>query len=333
MEQCDGESDDSRGNDANTVAALRTVFYEALEQNKPEKSFILEKSKYEHYLQTLQGIRNPLQLQPGDRFTNQKRFGIKTEGGETFLVRAKTERRVFHKEQLFEVVFAAHRACGHGDGKRTYDILKDSTDNVYRWECLQLAKNCYCRRTRARIYKAKQWRSPQTNAGELDLLCMTDCPDNGYMWILLYRDSASQFLVARPIRSKYPDELAFELIHMFMAYGTPLFLDSSLRKAFIERVLKAIYCRWPECPTIYGKQLEVEKNSEYSRLLQQWLEENRSASWSVGLAFVSSTLNNQHNRKLGASPYKLLLAHTLTVAKKEFHAGIKPAYDSSDNDE
>ena len=49
-EQYDGESDDSRGNDTNTVAAVRTIFYEALEQNKPEMSFIMVKYKYKHYL-------------------------------------------------------------------------------------------------------------------------------------------------------------------------------------------------------------------------------------------------------------------------------------------
>ena len=293
----------SRDSDPQAISAIRGIFYELLEENKPKKTYVMERSTYLHYLQVL------MNENAGTKsvcFSNRKRFKVLSDGDVHYLARANSNRRVYHKEELFDVILAAHQRCNHGDGRSTYAELKNFADNIFLWECTLFTKLCFCKRMKTQASRLKSWRSPQTGVGELRLFDMEESNDKLFSQLMVYRDKATCFTIVRPLKSDSASDIAFELLYIFLTFGAPLYLRSGLQRGQREMLFKALYEMWPECPSMVGENLDNEKNSEFLRLLDQWLRSQGRGTWPIGAAFVCSSLNSQHSPTLGGSPYGLL---------------------------
>ena len=312
---------EDRDEDPQTLVAMKDSFNCLLDQNKPaSKSYVMEKNTYERYLGTL--LNEPsdpsspsVQL---PKFSNQKRFKVLLDGDQPYLARNNSNKRLYHREELFWVIFSAHRRCNHGDGKATYDNLKDYADNIFLWECYLVTKLCYCRRRKHKPSKSKMiTTSPRHKAGDLHLISMEKSPDKSYRWLLLYKVDDTKFIFVRPLRSRENEEISFELLHIFMKHGSPLFLHSSLSRAHVLKILSMMYSDWPSCPTVYGQLFPYDCHTEFfTRTLDSWMKEHNSSRWSIGCAFVASTLNTQHFAVLGSTPFDLmhrtLLSHDIS---------------------
>ena len=307
-------SDDSRAHDPQTVEAIRALFNNLIDQNKPEKGFVMEISTYETYLKTLlHQDTSTAEILP--RFSNRKRFEVGFDNSVPYLARKKTHKRVYHKGELFGVIFDAHIRCQHGDGKKIHTELKEVADNIFLWECILLTKLCYCKRTKIRSLKAKTCSSPKTSSGDLLLINMDSFSDINFPFLLIYRDVVSQFMISRPLKSKNITEVATELVRILHIIGAPLFINSTITRSFMERILTAVYSIWPECPTVYGQQLINERHAEFSRLLDKWLHDNPTRSWTMGASFVCSFLNSQFNRDVNGVPYSLIFREKVDSAE------------------
>ena len=300
-----------RALDPHTVAAIKESFYSLLDQNKPDKSYVMEKSTYDSFIAALSNSPGAPAISPKRKFSNRKRFKVLYKDDVPYLGRANSNKRVYHREEIFDVIFEAHCSCNHGDGKRTYAIVKESVDNIFLWECLLVTKLCFCKRTKDRLSKSRKTSSPQTKAGEIQLINMESIPDKGFRWLLLYRDDATKFLFSRPLKSRDCDEIAFELLYLFLNHGAPLFFNTSLSRNFTLKLLKNLYTLWPECPTVFGQQLQSDNHPEFLKNLEKWMKESKSTSWTVGSAFVTSALNSQESTTLGCTPYILMHRTTL----------------------
>ena len=84
---------------------------------------------------------------------------------------------------------------------------------------------------------------------------MANIPDNDFNWILLNKDDSTKFLFARPLRSRERGEIAFEVLHLFLIHGAPLFINASFSEGFTLKLLQSLHNLWPECPTLFGQQL------------------------------------------------------------------------------
>ena len=297
--------------DAQTLVAMKESFNSLLDQNKPaSKSYVMEKHTYDQYLRALldetAAASSPSIHLP--RFTNQKRFKVIYDGDHPYLARTHSNKRLFHKEELFWAIFSAHRRCNHGDGKATYDVAKEFADNIFLWECYLVTKICYCKRRRQKSSSSRMiTTSPRYKAGNLHLINMEHCPNKSYHWLLLYKIEDTKFIFVRPLRSRENDEIAFELLHIFMKHGSPLFLHSSLSKQHVSKLLALLYSDWPSCPTVYGQVFPYDCHTEFfTRMLDTWMKEHNSSRWSIGCAFVASSLNEQHIAVLGTSPFELM---------------------------
>ena len=123
-----------RALDPHTVAAIKESFYSLLDQNKPDKSYVMEKSTYDSFIAALSNSPGAPAISPKRKFSNRKRFKVLYKDDVPYLARANSNKRVYHREEIFDVIFEAHCSCNHGDGKRTYAIVKEFADNVFLWE-------------------------------------------------------------------------------------------------------------------------------------------------------------------------------------------------------
>ena len=162
----------------------------------------MEKSTYDSFIAALSSTPGASAISPRRKLPNQKRFKILCKDDVPYLARANSNKRVYHREEIFDVIFEAHCSCNHGDGRRTYAIVKEFADNIFLWECLLVTKLCFCKRTRDRLSKSRNTSSPQTKAGEIHLIDIASVADKGFRWLLLYRDDATKFLFSRPLRSR-----------------------------------------------------------------------------------------------------------------------------------
>lgn len=308
-------NEETRVDDPQTAAALRALFDDLIAQNQPEeKSYVLDKTTYDGYLRTLlkdKGDPSPLHDR---KFSNRLRFRVLRDENGPFLARAHSNKRLYHKGELFDVIYAAHKKCNHGNGKQTYLELKEFADNIFAWQCLLLTKICFCKRKKNKTSKCRSPASPRTNSGTFELVNMESKSDSRYIWILLYRDDMTSFLFGRPLKSRESLEVATELLLLFLSHGAPLYIYSSLSRGYVLKVLKKLYGLWPECPSVFGQQNRREINSEFPRLLDQWMAQSGSTQWSIGCHFVCSALNGQFSRELGNTPYRLMHRTTLEDA-------------------
>ena len=308
--------DEARADDPQAAAAFRAVFDDLIVQNQPEeKSYVLDKATYESYLRSLLNDKDGPSPSYDKKFSNRIRFKVLHDENGPFLARAHSNKRLYHKDELFDIIYAAHKKCNHGNGKQTYLELKDSADNIFIWQCLLLTKMCFCKRAKNKIASCRHSVSPRTNAGTFELVNMESKPDSSYIWILLYRDDMTSFIFGRPLKSRCGQEVATELLLLFLAHGAPFYIYSSLSRRYILKILRKLYTLWPECPTVFGQQNRKEINMEFKRLLNQWMEQSNSKQWSIGCHFVCSVLNDQFSNELGNTPYRLLHRTTLEDAQ------------------
>ena len=323
---------DDRAADPNTVAAIGESFQLLLEKNKPDKSYVMEKSTYDMYVAHLSKAPHLTPFPSNRRFSNRGRFRVLYRDDNTpYLARASTNKRIYHRDEIFDVIFTAHCSCNHGDGKKTYSIVKEFADNIFHWECVLVTKLCYCKRVKK--FPPSELRSaskPMTKAGDIHLFNMESNPDKDYQWILLYRDDLTKFLFARPLRSRDYDEIMLSLFYIFLDHGAPLFLNTSLSKRFILKLLDRLYAVWPECPTIYGQQLPSDNHTEFMRNLEDWMKESQSKSWTIGAAFVTAALNSKASITLGSAPYTLMHRTTLEQFATKYHRRCDNSNDGLD---
>lgn len=81
------------------------------------------------------------------------------------------------------------------------------------------------------------------------------------------------------------------------------------------KTLRSLYRLWPQCPTVFGQQLQSDKHSEFSRLLDQWMIQSNSQRWTIGYSFVCCAVNGQFSSALGNTPYRLMHRTTLEDAR------------------
>ena len=89
-----------------TVAAIRESFNGLLDQNKPEKSYVRGKSTYDSFIAALSSS-------PGAPAISLCKDDV------PYLVRENSNKRVYHREEIFDVIFEAHCSCNYEDGKST----------------------------------------------------------------------------------------------------------------------------------------------------------------------------------------------------------------------
>ena len=325
---------DERAADPHTVAAIGESFMVLLEKNKPDKSYVMEKGTYDRYLAVLSNDQIAIPISSKLKFSNRKRFKVLYKDNSPYLARAKSNKRVYHREEIFDVIFAAHCSCNHGDARKTYSIVKEYADNIFYWECVLVTKLCYCKRVKGRTSELVSASKPMTKAGDVHLFDMESISDNDYQWILLYRDEDTKFLFARPLKSRNYDEIMLALFYIFLDHGPPLFLNTSLSKKFILKLLHKMYLVWPGCPTVYGQQLQSDNHTEFMKNLEEWMKVLKSNSWTIGAAFVTASLNAKESRTLGSAPYALMHRTTLEkYATKYHHQAEEVSNDEEDSHE
>lgn len=147
--------------------------------------------------------------------------------------------------------------------------------------------------------------------GQVELLDFQSCPDGVYKWLLIYQDIGTKFLTLRPLTSNKENEVAVELLKIFLTLGVPYLLQCDCGLVFTVNVIKKLIEIWPDCKIFQGSPVQVEvaepnkQDVEYK--LRLWMNDNKSTNWSLGCYFVQYQKNTAVHHLTGKTPFKSLL--------------------------
>ncbi|XP_045606150.1 KRAB-A domain-containing protein 2 [Procambarus clarkii] len=229
-----------------------------------------------------------------------------------------TSRRFIHMGQLFDTIYDAHLAVGHGGEKRTYIEVRKTVANVTQTEIKLFISFCNTCNSKCVPHRKKTVVDPIVSEafgerGQIDLVNMQkEGNDSPYKFILHYQDHFTKFSILRPLRTKQAIEVARHLLEIFTLIGAPQRLQSDSGHEFVAEIIQQLqYELWPNLVLINSQphhsqsQESIERaNGDIIQLLRGWMTDNRTKDWSLGLPFVQLSKNTACNYGTGLSPYK-----------------------------
>ena len=124
-----------------------------------------------------------------------------------------------------------------------------------------------------------------SSRGQVDLIDTQSMSRNGFRWIMVYQDHLTKFCVLRAIKSKWPVEVAGQLLDIFLLFGAPAILQSDNATEFTVRVISELNEFWPRLVMVHGKprhpqsQGSVERaNGDIKDMLVAWLAASATTS-------------------------------------------------------
>ncbi|CAG4965256.1 unnamed protein product [Colias eurytheme] len=227
--------------------------------------------------------------------------------------------RIISTSEYFATLQEIHNACGHGGRDKMIHAIK-SRYYIPRKAIeifLDLCPTCEMKKALPKKgIVTKPIVSQDFNMrAQVDLIDFQSCPDDEYKWLLNYEDDATKFVSLRPLKTKTAQEVAIELVKIFMIFGAPYILQSDNGREFTEKIIEELTTIWPECKIVHGsprrpqKQVEVSverSNQDVDNMLRMWMNDNNSTNWSVGCYHVQYKKNVSFHHILGRSPYKAL---------------------------
>jgi len=106
--------------------------------------------------------------------------------------------------------------------------------------------------------------------------------------------------------------VAIELIRIFCIQGAPMILQSDNGWEFVAAVIVEVMALWPNVVIVHGwprhpqSQGSVERaNQDAEAMLGNWMSDNKTKNWVLGLNFVQLAKNTRNHSGVGNCPYTL----------------------------
>ncbi|XP_055928730.1 KRAB-A domain-containing protein 2-like [Argiope bruennichi] len=146
---------------------------------------------------------------------------------------------------------------------------------------------------------------------QVDLIDMQSQADNEF--IMVYQDHLTKFVLLQPLQSKRAEEVALQVLDIFLIFGAPCILQSDNGREFVNSVIEQLHTNWPELKIVHGKprhsqsQGSAERaNQDVENMLASWMKDNKYTKWSYDLRFVQFMKNRDLHSAIKQPPYKAM---------------------------
>jgi len=137
-------------------------------------------------------------------------------------------------------------------------------------------------------------------------------PEGYYRFFMNYQNHLTKFTILRPPKSKTAEEVAYQLMVIFM-FGAPFILQSDNGREFANNIIQNLVDMWPGMKLVHGKprysrsQGSVERSNQDVRdMLVAWMSDNNTQNWSEGLRFIQSKKLRALHSGIKTSPYEAM---------------------------
>ncbi|CAN0008561.1 unnamed protein product, partial [Heterosigma akashiwo] len=249
-------------------------------------------------------------------------------------------RKVVTQEEVFEVLYVAHLAIGHGRLRKMMAYLSERYANIGAPAVKVFLKHCtLCSETTKRVASRAGYRPILTEGfnsrAQMDLIDFQSNADGSFKFVLSYQDHAIKFAHFRALTDKSAASVAQELLAIFHIQGAPLLLQSDNGREFVNKVIQNLEAMWPGLKIMHGRprhsqsQGGVERlNRTFNEMLNKWLADNPGKTWKKGVGFLQWQHNTRLQEGVSTVPYKAAYGITPKVGIEGLGDG-----DSSSNEE
>ncbi|XP_022170651.1 KRAB-A domain-containing protein 2-like [Myzus persicae] len=148
---------------------------------------------------------------------------------------------------------------------------------------------------------------------QVDLVDMQTCKDGEFKFILNYQDHLPKCIQLRPLESKTAEEVARDLLNIFLIFGAPNILHSDNGREFVNKVISELCSMWDGVKIVHGKpcrsqtQGSIERaNQDFQNILRAMMEDNDTTKWSEALPFVQFAKNTTYHQGIKQTPYEAM---------------------------
>uniref|UniRef100_A0A8C4XBG1 Integrase catalytic domain-containing protein n=1 Tax=Erpetoichthys calabaricus TaxID=27687 RepID=A0A8C4XBG1_ERPCA len=215
-------------------------------------------------------------------------------------------KKFVHAEELFDILYSTHLSIGHGGRDRMIKQLNTLYKNITQAQIkmfLDLCEPCQQKQKSAKkgIVVKPIISSHFNGRCQVDLINYQSQPDGKFKFLLVYQDHLTKFVVLKPLTSKRDDEVAYNLLDIFLLFK------------FCNKILEYVTQLWPEIQMVNGKprhsqnQGSVERaNQDIENMLTTWMADNQTNKWSEGVRFVQFMKNRGYHSAIKRSPYEAM---------------------------
>lgn len=152
-------------------------------------------------------------------------------------------------DDVYDILKRVHTSTGHGGRDKMLKAITVKYANITREaielykslcvECLKKRKRSAVKGVVVRPILSRDYGS----RGQVDLIDMQSMPKGDHKWIMVYQDHLTKFCVLRPLSSKRANEVAYQLMDIFLLFGAPQILQSDNGSEFCNCRVKADVAR------------------------------------------------------------------------------------------
>lgn len=317
-----------------TSAATASVFSSKAEYDEQVRGLdlkvnsfcISDAGRYEQIISEVMGARNRTNKKPLD-YRRLKRYDVLKVSDKMKLIlplcksAGNQVKYYVHNGELFDILCKAHVDTGHGGLHKMHLSLKKKYVNITRPVIQIFLANCKtCAKKRSKRHRADRTglaaitpgapshELSTTERAQVDLIDMESCTDDGYDFVLKYKDCASKFVVLRALRTRAADEIARHLIDIFCTFGAPAVLQSDTGAAFLDGVTRRLNesTTWPGLEIAPCGKTRGCHGQDLRDHLRSWMIDNKSDRWCEGLRFCQYQRNITPHSVIGRSPFEAL---------------------------
>ncbi|KAL8578594.1 hypothetical protein ACOMHN_015050 [Nucella lapillus] len=129
---------------------------------------------------------------------------------------------------------------------------------------------------------------------------------------MTYLNHFTKFCILRPLTSKRAEEVAVNLLDIFLLFGAPAILQSDNGREFVNALIAELSTLWPNLKLVTGRPRHPQSQGAVERVngvvqdkLAIWMRENKTKKWSMGLRFVQWQINISEHETIRQSPFKV----------------------------
>ncbi|KAL8589382.1 hypothetical protein ACOMHN_021534 [Nucella lapillus] len=128
---------------------------------------------------------------------------------------------------------------------------------------------------------------------------------------MTYFNHFTKFCILRPLTSKRAEEVAVNLLYIFLLFCAPAILQSDNGREFVNALIAELSTLWPDLKLVTGRPRHPQSQGAVERVngvvqdkLAIWMRENKTKKWSMGLRFVQWQINISEHKTIRQSPFK-----------------------------
>ncbi|XP_057320671.1 KRAB-A domain-containing protein 2-like [Microplitis mediator] len=226
-------------------------FYVSLESyyaEKPSKK-PFDKNQIDLMIVEIEAAKTKSTKKTRREYNLLNKYDVMRVTNQSFLIKKHVDAAIIEfvvpYEELFDKIYDFHvNKTGHGGRCKIESAFADKFQiprppiEIFLSGC----KSCNEKRNLPKKLVVKPILSSDfCERGQIDLIDFQSLQDGDYKWILNYQDHSTKFVILRPLTSKRAQEIASELLSIFLLFGAPKILQSDNGREFVNSVIEDLH--------------------------------------------------------------------------------------------